>query len=427
MAIDNSVITIPPLMSVNATDKVTVPQQVTFNNGVFINNSSLGKPLTKSLYKIWKKNNKLYFFERETTNIENVFHTVSNTIVDYTTQQSEGENILVDFADNSGRFIVTKFTNSLYLSYEFVNLNNDTEESAARALRTVDPYTKVSTLSNSELYKNKSLNIYGLKQDLITRYLQFLKAPQIINTNLFIRLKSLFSNKEINKNYYNYFVYLFSNWGLFGLDTVTTTDFDIAKKASLVKEKLLAPLQENDLSLLNTFKVINSRQIVNNSTNVQLFENVFVSNTTEKTDDISTLTILDQDGNLIIGNDNNSLFLDKIFVFRNKLTNELTAIRTTNFYSFNFRSNGVNRSVIAAFSYNLEFIFNSTGPSLITKNWSDSASSRTRDAVLYDLYVYDISQYIGFHFYNSGILELEIEPTSFRTNSQGDFYVVEIV
>jgi len=431
MVKDNSLIVVPPITSISAVQKIDptlISQNITFNNGLFIiNKSSLSAALPKSLYKIWKKNNKIYLIERETTNIEKIFHSICSTITSFTTQQSEGSNNVVDFIDNQGRYIITKYNNSLFLSHEYVNFNNDTNESSIRALKTINPYTKVSTLSNFEIYNNKSLNIYGLKQDLITKYLQFLKPPQIINTNLFLRLKSLFSNKEINKSYYNYFVYLFSNWGLFGLDELTSSEFDIIKKSTSIKGKLSAPLKESDLNLLNTINIINSRQVINNSTNIKFYENIRISNTTEKTDGTQTITIIDQNGDLIIGNDNNNLFLNKIFVFKNKLTNELTAIKSTNFYSINYRVDGYNKSVITAFTYNLEFIFDSTGPTLLTKEWEDSKNSRRDNPNVYDLYIYEQEQYLGFHFYDSAILELEVENSSFRTNSEGDFYVVEIV
>lgn len=430
MAKDNSLIIVPPISSVSAVQKIdptAAGQEVVFNNGIFINKSSLSAILPKSLYKVWKKNNKLYIFERETTNIENVFNFMASSIVSFRAQQTGTENPYVDFVDNTGKYVATKYTNSFYMFHEYQDFNNDTEGSSNKSLRTINPYTKFSTLSNSELYIDKALNIYNLKQNIITNYLQFVKLPQVINTNLFLRLKSLFTNKEITANYYNYFVYLYCNWGLFGLDDLITADFDVDKKIPSIKGKLSAPLKENDLILQNTIKIIDSKQKINNSTNVKLYQNVTVSDTTEKTNGTQTVTILDQDGIFIIKNDNGDLFTNKIFVFKNKLNNEITAIKPNNFYNINYTLNGANKQVKTSFTYNNEFVFNSTGPSLITKEWSNSAASRIRDVTFYDLYVYDETQYLGFHFYDSAVLELQIETTSFRTNSEGDFYVVEIV
>lgn len=72
MAIDNSVVKIPSLSTTSAVEKVDlqgVGGQVTFNNGVYLSQESLNKPLPKSLYKVWSNNNKLYLLERETTKL----------------------------------------------------------------------------------------------------------------------------------------------------------------------------------------------------------------------------------------------------------------------------------------------------------------------------------------------------------------------
>ena len=192
MAIDNSVITIPPLMSVNATDKVTVPQQVTFNNGVFILNSSLGKPLSKSLYKVWAKENKVYLFERETTKIEKIIDSLASQTT--RTFKIGGSDSDFAFVNADGTQIAEKQVDRLFLTSIF-NQYNNTPDNVNKTLSNYQPYTNTLVSSNFNNYLNKTFNAYSLKPDIVTSYIQFAKPTQelasLVNMNLFLRLKNL--------------------------------------------------------------------------------------------------------------------------------------------------------------------------------------------------------------------------------------------
>ena len=189
MAIDRSVITIPPLMSVNATDKVTVPQQVTFNNGVFILNSSLGKPLSKSLYKVWAKENKVYLFERETTTIEKIIDSLASQTT--RTFKIGGSDSDFAFVNADGTQIAEKQVDRLFLTSVF-NQYNNTPDNVNKTLSNYQPYTNSLVSSNFNNYLNKTFNVYSLKPDIVTSYLQFAKPTQelasLVNINLFLRL-----------------------------------------------------------------------------------------------------------------------------------------------------------------------------------------------------------------------------------------------
>jgi hypothetical protein len=432
MAIDNSVITIPPLMSVNATDKVTVPQQVTFNNGVFILNSSLGKPLTKSLYKVWSKGNKVYLFERETTGIENVIDSLASQTT--RTFKIGGSDSDFAFVNAEGTQIAEKQVDRLFLTSVF-NQYNNTADNVNKTLSTYQPYTNTLVSSNFNNYINKAFNVYSLKPDIVTSYLQFAKPTQeltsLVNMNLFLRLKSLFSSKEINKDYYNYFTYLLTHWGLFGVDEVSFSSFQEKTRSDTLKQKLKAPLLEQDLVLRNSINVSNAKQLSFSTANVERFDNVFLYDTSRFNSEFTnnTIALVDQSGEELFGEDNFENYLNKVFVFINNQTNEVSAVKNKVFYD-------VGDTKKVSFDYELANVFNSLGgPQLLTNEWSRDKQERVRNqntlkkytVLIYDLFDYvDIPVNVKQDGSTTNILELELS-SNFRTNSQGDFYVVEIV
>jgi len=432
MAIDKSVITIPPLMSVSATDKVTVPQQITFNNGVFILNSSLGKPLTKSLYKVWSKGNKIYLLERETTLIEKIMHSLSSQVV--RNFKIGGSDSDFAFVNGDGTQIAEKQIDRLLLTSVF-NQYNNTADNANKTLSTYEPYTNALVSSNFNNYIDKTFNAYSLKPEIVTNYLQFAKPTQelasLVNMNLFLRLKSLFSSKEINKDYYNYFTYLFTHWGLFGVDEVSFSSFEQKPRSDTLKQKLKAPLLEQDLILRNSIKVTNAKQLSFSTANVQRFDNVFVYDTSRFNSEFATNTIalIDQNGEELFDEDNFENYLNKVFVFVNNQTNEISAIKNKVFYD-------VGDTYKVSFNYELANVYNSLGgPLLLTNEWSRNTQERVRNQnpiKKYTVFVYDLFDYVDIPVSikldgtTTNVLELELN-SNFRTNSQGDFYVVEIV
>lgn len=433
MAIDRSVITIPPLMSVNATDKVTVPQQITFNNGVFILNSSLGKPLTKSLYKVWSKGNKVYLFERETTGIENVIDSLASQTT--RTFKIGGSDSDFAFVNAEGTQIAEKQVDRLFLTSVF-NQYNNTADNVNKTLSTYQPYTNTLVSSNFNNYINKTFNAYSLKPDIVTSYLQFAKPTQeltsLVNMNLFLRLKSLFSSKEINKDYYNYFTYLLTHWGLFGIDEVSFSSFQEKTRSDTLKQKLKAPLLEQDLVLKNSINVSNAKQLSFSTANVERFDNVFVYDTTSLNSEFTnrTIALVDQSGEELFGEDNFENYLNKVFVFVNNQTNEISAIKNKLFYNAGFAYKKT------SFDYELANVYNSLGgPLLLTNEWSINKEERVRNQNplnKYTVFVYNLFDYVDIPISVkqdgtiTNILELELS-SNFRTNSQGDFYVVEIV
>lgn len=432
MAIDRSVITIPPLMSVNATDKVTVPQQITFNNGVFILNSSLGKPLTKSLYKVWSKGNKVYLFERETTGIENVIDSLASQTT--RTFKIGGSDSDFAFVNAEGTQIAEKQVDRLFLTSVF-NQYNNTADNVNKTLSTNQPYTNTLVSSNFNNYINKTFNAYSLKPDIVTSYLQFAKPTQeltsLVNMNLFLRLKSLFSSKEINKDYYNYFTYLLTHWGLFGVDEVSFSSFQEKTRSDTLKQKLKAPLLEQDLVLRNSINVSNAKQLSFSTANVEKFDNVFLYDTSRFNSEFTnnTIALVDQSGEELFGEDNFENYLNKVFVFINNQTNEISAVKNKVFYD-------VGDTHKVSFDYELANVFNSIGgPQLLTNEWSRNTQERIRNQnplKKYTVFVYNLFDYVDIPISVkqdgtiTNILELELS-SNFRTNSQGDFYVVEIV
>ena len=422
MAIDRSVITIPPLMSVNATDKVTVPQQVTFNNGVFILNSSLGKTLSKSLYKVWSKENKVYLFERETTSIEKVIDSLASQIT--RTFKIGGSDSDFAFVNADGTQIAEKQVDRLFLTSVF-NQYNNTPDNVNKTLSNYQPYTNTLVSSNFNNYLNKTFNAYSLKPDIVTSYIQFAKPTQelasLVNMNLFLRLKSLFSSKEINKDYYNYFTYLLAHWSLFGVDEVSFSSFQEKTRSDTLKQKLKAPLLEQDLVLKTSVSIEESKQYLYNSSNVKIFDNVTLYDTSEF-NPTTTLIITDLSGYSIIDEDNYSQFYNKVFVFVDVDADTSSVIETIEFYN-------VGDTLKAAINYKKGMYYSSLGGSpLVLSEWSRDRETRISNSrKKYKLLVYNKSEYLGFPVQiDKSILELTLNST-FRTNTQGDFYVVEIV
>ena len=422
MAIDRSVITIPPLMSVNATDKVTVPQQVTFNNGVFILNSSLGKPLSKSLYKVWAKENKVYLFERETTTIEKIIDSLASQTT--RTFKIGGSDSDFAFVNADGTQIAEKQVDRLFLTSVF-NQYNNTPDNVNKTLSNYQPYTNTLVSSNFNNYLNKTFNAYSLKPDIVTSYLQFAKPTQelasLVNINLFLRLKSLFSSKEINKDYYNYFTYLLTHWSLFGVDEVSFSSFQEKIRSDTLKQKLKAPLLEQDLVLKTSVSIEESKQYLYNSSNVKIFDNVTLYDTSEF-NPTTTLIITDLSGYSIIDEDNYSQFYNKVFVFVDVDADTSSVIETIEFYN-------VGDTLKAAINYKKGMYYSSLGGSpLVLSEWSRDRETRISNSrKKYKLLVYNKSEYLGFPVQiDKSILELTLNST-FRTNTQGDFYVVEIV
>jgi hypothetical protein len=433
MAIDRSIITIPPLMSVTATDKIIVPQQVTFNNGVFILNSSLGKPLSKSLYKVWAKENKVYLFERETTTIEKIIDSLASQTT--RTFKIGGSDSDFAFVNAEGTQIAEKQVDRLFLTSVF-NQYNNTADNVNKTLSTYQPYTNTLVSSNFNNYINKAFNVYSLKPDIVTSYLQFAKPTQeltsLVNMNLFLRLKSLFSSKEINKDYYNYFTYLLTHWGLFGVDEVSFSSFQEKTRSDTLKQKLKAPLLEQDLVLRNSINVSNAKQLSFNTANVERFDNVFLYDTSRFNSEFTnnTIALVDQSGEELFGEDNFQNYLNKVFIFINNETNQISAVKNKLFYDIG------NVYKKTSFSYELANVYDSLGGAqLLTNTWSIDKETRVRNQnplKKYTLFIYDLFDYVDIPISvkqdgtTTNILELELN-SNFRTNSQGDFYVVEIV
>lgn len=425
MAIDKSIIIVPPLMTVAATDKLDVTgvgEQITFNNGVYLLNGSLNKPLSKSLYKIWCNGNKMYLFERETTKIENVLDSISSKI--NRVFKIGGTDSNFAFVDEYGSQFVEKTPDSLFLNQN-TSVNNNPEK-IDYALKTINPYTNDVVSSKFELFKNKNLNVYSLKQETVIDYLKFAKPTEglvgIVNNNFLLRIKSIFATKEIKKSYYNYFTYLMAHWALFGVDPVSFDSFDSKKRSDSVKSTLLAPLKEQDLTLNTSISIQESKQYSYNTSNIKRFYNVSLFDTSDITD-VDTIVITDINGYPIINESNYTQFYNKVFVFFDAENDKQTVLEPVEFYTFR------NTIPKAAVSYKKGMYFDSLGGSpLIFNNWSLDVSERKENSrKKYNLFVYNKSEYLGFPVeIDKSILELTLNST-FRTNTQGDFYVIEIV
>ena len=111
-----------------------------------------------------------------------------------------------------------------------------------------------------------------------------------------------------------------------------------------------------------------------------------------------------------------------MFVFVDVDADTSSVIETIEFYN-------VGDTLKAAINYKKGMYYSSLGGSpLVLSEWSRDRETRISNSrKKYKLLVYNKSEYLGFPVQiDKSILELTLNST-FRTNTQGDFYVVEIV
>jgi len=427
MAIDNSVVKIPSLSTTSAVEKVDlqgVGGQVTFNNGVYLSQESLNKPLPKSLYKVWSNNNKLYLLERETTKIESIINSISSKI--NRVFKIGGSDDSFAFVNETNEQLAEKSLNSLRL-VENTRFNNS-PETINNSLSNYRSYTKESIALNHNNYKNKIINFYKLKPELTTNLLK-LCTPQeglteILNSNFFLRIKSIFTTREISSSYYTYFTYLLAHWTLFKVDELTLTEFDIKKRSDTVKATVAAPLKEQDLDLFKSLSIINTKRLSYSFDNLRKFDNVLLFDTSNL-HSIPTLLITGIDGRPLFDENNYSNYVNKVFVFEEISTGKFSALKSIDFYNDGELTNNAK----ASFSYELKNIYNSIGGAQLNLGeWSKFVTERLQNKKSnYRLLIYDTEDYVGIPVeFGNSLIELEIN-TEFRANSDGDFYVVEIV
>ena len=224
-----------------------------------------------------------------------------------------------------------------------------------------------------------------------------------------------------------------THWGLFGIDEVSFSSFQEKTRSDTLKQKLKAPLLEQDLSLRNSIKIANTKELSFNTSNVERFEDVFLYDTTDSTKGSNlekTIALTDKNGEEFFGEDNFQNYLNKVFIFINNETNQISAVKNKLFYDIG------NVYKKTSFSYELANVYDSLGGAqLLTNTWSIDKETRVRNQnplKKYTLFIYDLFDYVDIPISvkqdgtTTNILELELN-SNFRTNSQGDFYVVEIV
>lgn len=424
MAQDKSVIKVPGISSTQIVPKIntSTQEELVFNNGVYISKSSLNKTLPKSLVRLWKNGNKLYLFNRDTTVLEKIIKYFANTNSDLSisagsefTQVTNNDNLSILVRNMKGTS--TLFTN-------IGSSNNLLDEATIKS-------TLVSSniIVNSEILENKQLKIYKLKRSISTDYVakyflpyveeqEKLSLDTIDNSNFFLRLKSIFTSKEILSNYDN-FVYFLSIWIFPFIDnTLNLSTFDIIKSNKNIKSKLLGPLIENDLELYRNIVIINNKNI--NYNFVNKIENVNIQNA----------------NNNVLG-EKKALSLIKDFSFITpEAGNVLVFINKQNNYIFSILVNSVEDAYITtagggadtvnnvAIRYELKPIYNTTnGPSYLT-----TFNSLYTPELQYnfDMYTIPLNSYQRIIAYNQNVTELEINDSTFNTITDGDYYVVEI-
>lgn len=425
MAEDKSVIKVPGISSTQIVPKIntSTQEELVFNNGIYITKSSLSKTLSKSLVRLWKNGNKLYIFNRDTTVLENLIKYFSNTDSDLSisvgsefTQITNNSNSSILVRNLKGTS--TLFTNTVGSS------NNLLDDSTIKSTLVSSDITL-----NSESLENKQLKIYKLKRSISTDYVIKHFLPYITqqektslnvidNSNFFLRLKSIFTSKEILSNYDN-FVYFLSIWIFPFIDnTLNLPTFDIIKSNKNIKSKLLAPLTENDLELYKNISILNYRNI--NYNFVNKIENVNIQNANNNVlGEKKALSII-KDYSFIIPEPNS------VLVFVNKQNNYIFSILVTSTEDayVSTAGGGADTIVGVAIRYETKSIYNNANlPSYLTTFNSLYTSELQYN---FDMYTIPLDRYESLLAYNQNILELEVNEPTFNTITDGDYYVVEI-
>lgn len=420
MAQDKSVIKVPGVSSTQIVPKIntSAQEELVFNNGVFISKSSLNKTLPKSLVRLWKNGNKLYIFDRDTTILENLIKYFSNTNSNLSI--SAGSEFTQVTNDSNLSLLVrnTKGTSTIGSS------NNLLDETTIKST-----LVSSNTILNSEILENKQLKIYKLKSSISTDYVmkyflpyvtqqEKLSLDTIDNSNFFLRLKSIFTSKEILSNYDN-FVYFLSIWIFPFIDnTLNLSTFNIIKSNKSIKSKLSGPLIENDLELYRNIVIINNKNI--NYNFVNKIENVNIQNANNNVLGEKKALSLIKDFSFITPEAGN------VLVFINKQNNYIFSILVNSVEDAYITTAGGGADTInnVAIRYELKPIYNTTnGPSYLT-TFNSSYTSELQNN--FDMYSIPLDSYQSIIAYNQNVTELEVNDPTFDTKTDGDYYVVEI-
>lgn len=424
MAQDKSIIKVPGVSSTQIVPKIntSAQEELVFNNGVFIPKSSLNKTLPKSLVRLWKNENKLYIFDRDTTILENLIKYFSNTNSMSISVGSEFTQVIND--SNSSLLVRnTKGTSALFTT-TIGSSSNLLDETTIKST-----LVSSNTILNSEILENKQLKIYKLKSSISNNYVmkyflpyvaqqEKLSLDTIDNSNFFLRLKSIFTSKEILSNYDN-FVYFLSIWIFPFIDnTLNLSTFNIIKSNKSIKSKLSGPLIENDLELYKNIVIINNKNIDYNFVNKT--ENVNIQNTNNNVLGEEKALTLVKDFSFITPEAGN------VLVFINKLNNYIFSILVNSIEDAYITTADGDADTInnVAIRYETKPIYNITNsPSYLTTFNSSYTSELQYN---FDMYTIPLDNYQSIIAYNENITELEVNDPTFDTKTDGDYYVVEI-
>jgi hypothetical protein len=432
MAQDKSIIKVPGVSSTQIVPKIntSAQEELVYNNGVYVPKSFLRKTLPMSVVRLLKKDDKIYIFDKETTLLERIIMKIVDNLTNVSYASSEDPFTSYNFYSESENGYFAKSEDGLisaYIDSEFKTaMDNFTEESSDKAVTSYQVTSTVLTTGDVNVedlsFNGKQLKLYRLKSNIFSDYLTKYHTPyidernfapiytNILNSNLFLRLKSLLANKDTKKEY----TYLFASWILPFLDKPTSSPYDVEKSNRSIKSKLGGPLTYNDLELYKTISL--SSAITKHFydyfqfTGVNLFDITSQYDTSEK---ILFMFGMGASPAIIrpptIGN---------VLVFIPRAGTKVFAIKIKELFNTAVYGNNT------AFTFEYKTIYGKTN------NIYNTLTFGVDDYSVVDDYVFDVYVIESYNYdtlYEQDIVSLKMQDSSvFSTETEGDYYVAEI-
>lgn len=459
MAKDNSVIIVPAISGITVSPKINftriLDEDFRFHLGVYVEKNSLSKVLPKSLVRIWKKGNKIYVFDRNTSNLDYALNKVlsnNNNVI----ENINNSKVYIKNENNTRTIVKNGITGNTQL------LSVPPYEVKEEFNRTIETKSNFNIVDFVEQYKNKKLNLYSIKPEESTRLSEFGTDETIGNYNSLLKIKSLFADEEsIYPSQYQY-KYFLSNIILPKLDLFESNQFTeqtFAEKYKKLKN-IVSPLLEPNLVKVKEFNIISSRLIeetFDNETIDLQYINLKLLDLVQDHGEGKYFTLIknleDTNNNtlerFIINETNYANFINKIIILRDK-SGYLSAIKINNdFVKYKYLvGNSIKIYEGIGFSYTPMKIFDKriipiARPKLNNTDALEYVESFSND--LYSIKILNEEEYAGFvvQRFNidqeSKVLELTIDEDvnnstllgqrglqTFNTNTEGDYYVLEI-
>jgi len=438
---DRSIITIPSISSVLVAPKIIISsadETARLNNGVYLLPESFNRTVPKSLVRIWANGNKIYIFDRYSSKLD---YSLDEIFSAYTV-----------FNDTQKLYIKSRTSNIFYISKNSTDgivefYERFAEGNFPRTTFNNTFYTKTdeNILNVGLNLANKKLNLYNISVGETARLLSFNNDQneniRILNNNLLLKIKSIFN--ESNQVKIDIWKYFFSSIFLPKLDT-QIGDFapnsDTAVEKSRNLKNIITTLFDTDLIKLNEFNIVSSRilqgkKITSSNTKIKLADITQFSLRNEQNKKyyslIKNTEQADKSRRFIINKENYASFIGKTIVLCHADGRILPIKINNDFKDFTYYGDGIDEN--KGFSFTLQRYYDGITRNIDLKSSLITSTSDVLKIIpnnsqdIYDLLILDNNEYPNFPIIGeqNRVLEITLDK-QLTTNSQGDYYVMEI-